>query len=155
MVVSCQTTHDLIRPWSIHVCTQRLSIGVLDADVYGPSIPKMMNLSGQPELSKRESLLIFSREISGVFFSLVYSRGENDSLGELWNQMVNNEPQQCLFDIVLMHFVSHLSMSMGFLVEETSAIVWRGLMVRCMLKIAHGHLHESHSRPHPYVVYIQ
>lgn len=28
-------------------------MGLLDADVYGPSIPRMMNLSGQPELSKR------------------------------------------------------------------------------------------------------
>ena len=32
---------------------QGLSVGLLDADVYGPSIPQMMSLSGQPELSKR------------------------------------------------------------------------------------------------------
>ena len=28
-------------------------MGLLDADIYGPSIPLMMNLSGQPELTKR------------------------------------------------------------------------------------------------------
>ena len=33
---------------------ERPSIGLLDADVYGPSIPKMMNLNGQPELTKRK-----------------------------------------------------------------------------------------------------
>lgn len=31
-----------------------LAVGLLDADVYGPSIPKMMNLHGQPELNRRE-----------------------------------------------------------------------------------------------------
>lgn len=30
------------------------AVGLLDADVYGPSIPKMMNLHGQPELNRRE-----------------------------------------------------------------------------------------------------
>ncbi|GAB5572781.1 iron-sulfur protein NUBPL isoform X3 [Prionailurus iriomotensis] len=49
------------------------AIGLLDVDVYGPSIPKMMNLKGNPELSQ--------------------------------------------------------AMSMGFLVEETAPVVWRGLMV--------------------------
>ena len=29
-------------------------VGLLDADVYGPSIPKMMNLSGPVQLTKRE-----------------------------------------------------------------------------------------------------
>ncbi|XP_049562756.1 iron-sulfur protein NUBPL isoform X4 [Orcinus orca] len=57
------------------------AVGLLDVDVYGPSIPKMMNLKGDPELSQ------------------------------------------------IVFLVSHCSMSMGFLIEETAPIVWRGLMV--------------------------
>ncbi|XP_064395854.1 iron-sulfur cluster transfer protein NUBPL-like isoform X2 [Halichondria panicea] len=63
-----------------------LSVGLLDADVYGPSIPRMMNLNDQPELTQQDRIL-----------PLV------------------NYGIKC--------------MSMGFLVEEKSAIVWRGLMV--------------------------
>ncbi|CAI8000531.1 Iron-sulfur protein NUBPL, partial [Geodia barretti] len=63
-----------------------LSVGLLDADVYGPSIPRMLNLSGRPELSNQDKML-----------PLV------------------NYGIKC--------------MSMGFLVEEKDAIVWRGLMV--------------------------
>jgi ATP-binding protein involved in chromosome partitioning len=65
---------------------KQLSVGLLDADVYGPSIPKMMNLKGQPQLSKQDKMI-----------PLV------------------NYGIRC--------------MSMGFLVEEKAAIVWRGLMV--------------------------
>ncbi|CAF0784925.1 unnamed protein product [Brachionus calyciflorus] len=75
-----------------------LKTGILDADIYGPSIPKMMNLeSHQPELDS------------------------NNQMIPLINYNVK-------------------SMSMGFLVDEKAAIVWRGLMVmnaieRLMFKV--------------------
>ncbi|XP_054433893.1 iron-sulfur cluster transfer protein NUBPL [Pteronotus mesoamericanus] len=62
------------------------TIGLLDVDVYGPSIPKMMNLKGNPELSQ----------------------------SNLMRPLLN-------YGIACM--------SMGFLVEETEPVVWRGLMV--------------------------
>ncbi|KAK6961218.1 iron-sulfur protein NUBPL [Biomphalaria glabrata] len=61
-------------------------VGLLDADIFGPSIPTLMNLSGQPEIN-HQNLMI-----------------------PLLNYSV-----KC--------------MSMGFLVDEQSAVVWRGLMV--------------------------
>ncbi|XP_064458105.1 iron-sulfur cluster transfer protein NUBPL-like [Ornithodoros turicata] len=65
---------------------QRCSVGLLDADVYGPSIPRMMNLSGEPEVTSQNLI-----------------------------KPLVNYGIKC--------------MSMGFLVDERSAIVWRGLMV--------------------------
>ncbi|XP_070787472.1 iron-sulfur cluster transfer protein NUBPL [Pituophis catenifer annectens] len=62
------------------------AVGLLDADIYGPSIPKMMNLKGNPEVTSKN----------------------------LMRPLVN-------------YGIS--CMSMGFLVEETAPIVWRGLMV--------------------------
>uniref|UniRef100_A0A452IBP4 Iron-sulfur cluster transfer protein NUBPL n=2 Tax=Gopherus agassizii TaxID=38772 RepID=A0A452IBP4_9SAUR len=62
------------------------AVGLLDADVYGPSIPKMMNLKGNPELSPKN----FMRPLKNYGIAC---------------------------------------MSMGFLVEETAPVVWRGLMV--------------------------
>ncbi|XP_060569949.1 iron-sulfur protein NUBPL-like isoform X2 [Ruditapes philippinarum] len=61
-------------------------VGLLDADVYGPSLPTMMNLKGEPHVNEK-------------------------------NQM-----------IPLVNF-GIKCMSMGFLVDEKSPIVWRGPMV--------------------------
>nr|XP_054598040.1 iron-sulfur protein NUBPL isoform X1 [Nothobranchius furzeri] len=69
---------------------QSKSAGLLDVDVYGPSVPRLMNLKGNPELS--------------------------DGLVGM-------------ADILIDDFLSSVSMSMGFLVEDASPIVWRGLMV--------------------------
>ncbi|UYV65960.1 hypothetical protein LAZ67_3006007 [Cordylochernes scorpioides] len=71
---------------ALHELKKDMRIGLLDADVFGPSIPILMNLNDQPEVNKQNLILPLS-----------------------------NYGIKC--------------MSMGFLVEEQSAIVWRGLMV--------------------------
>lgn len=76
-----------------------LKTGLLDADIYGPSVPKMMNLQNhEPELESGTNLML----------------------------PVRNYNVNC--------------MSMGFLVDEKAAIVWRGLMImnaieRLMFKV--------------------
>ncbi|KAM8948652.1 iron-sulfur cluster transfer protein NUBPL isoform 2-T2 [Lycaon pictus] len=70
------------------------AVGLLDVDVYGPSIPKMMNLKGNPELS------------------------QNNLMRPLLN-----------YGVACYIFGFCYSMSMGFLIEETAPVVWRGLMV--------------------------
>jgi len=68
-----------------------LRIGILDADVYGPSLPKLMNLDEKPQ-SKDGKFLIPLEKYNA----------------------------QC--------------MSMGFLVEETTPMIWRGPMVISAIK---------------------
>lgn len=45
---------------------QNREVGLLDADVYGPSIPKMMNLAGKPEITKRKLALFLTFNISSL-----------------------------------------------------------------------------------------
>ncbi len=63
-----------------------LRIGLLDADIYGPSIPKLMGASGQPEVL--ENRIMMPLEAHAIKL-----------------------------------------MSIGFLVEEETAMIWRGPMV--------------------------
>jgi len=60
--------------------------GLLDADIYGPSIPRMLGLKGKPQVADNKKLIPMER------FGLVV-------------------------------------MSMGFLIEEDTPMVWRGPMV--------------------------
>ncbi|HIF81471.1 MAG TPA: iron-sulfur cluster carrier protein ApbC [Gammaproteobacteria bacterium] len=65
-------------------------VGVLDADIYGPSQPRMLGISGRPEIKGDESL----------------------------------EP---------MRGYQLQAMSIGFLIEEDTPMIWRGPMVTQML----------------------
>ncbi|ODN68682.1 Mrp/NBP35 family ATP-binding protein [Methylobrevis pamukkalensis] len=67
-----------------------LSVGILDADIYGPSLPRLLGLSGRPEI------------ISGRTMKPMEGHGLK-------------------------------VMSMGFLVEEETPMIWRGPMVMSAL----------------------
>ncbi|QDS72026.1 hypothetical protein FKW77_002166 [Venturia effusa] len=73
-----------------------LRTGILDTDIFGPSIPTLLNLSGEPRLSSNNQLIPLS----------------NYGLK---------------------------SMSMGYLIPDSSPVVWRGLMV---MKALQQLLHE-------------
>ncbi len=68
-----------------------LKIGILDADVYGPSLPKLLNLNDKPKSEDGKSMLPLEKYDA-----------------------------QC--------------MSMGFLVDEQTPMIWRGPMVISALK---------------------
>uniref|UniRef100_A0A663DM36 Iron-sulfur cluster transfer protein NUBPL n=4 Tax=Aquila chrysaetos chrysaetos TaxID=223781 RepID=A0A663DM36_AQUCH len=114
-------------------------VGLLDADIYGPSIPKMMNLKGNPELTRK------ILEVLQTPASLKKSRSSYSDLLTACSLGV------ALFGTFPLGFQSRLNtrripqnaenlmrplknygiacMSMGFLIEETAPVVWRGLMV--------------------------
>ncbi len=68
-----------------------LKVGILDADVYGPSLPKLINLNEKPQ--SKDGKFLIPNEKHNI---------------------------QC--------------MSMGFLVEETTPMIWRGPMVISAIK---------------------
>ena len=69
-------------------------VGIIDADIYGPSVPLMMNLKGKPSVTKAD--------------------GKNK--------------------LVPMEQYGVEVMSIGFLMEEGTAVVWRGPMASSALK---------------------
>ncbi|XP_070151526.1 iron-sulfur cluster transfer protein NUBPL-like isoform X3 [Polyergus mexicanus] len=75
---------------ALKIIEPKKSIGLLDADVFGPSIPLMMNIYESPMIN-RENLM----------------------------EPLVNYGVKC--------------MSMGFLIDEKSPVVWRGLMVMSAL----------------------
>jgi ATP-binding protein involved in chromosome partitioning len=67
-----------------------LRVGILDADIYGPSVPRLMKISGRPQ------------QIDGRLIKPMENYGLK-------------------------------AMSMGFLVDEETAMIWRGPMVQSAL----------------------
>lgn len=67
-----------------------LNVGILDADVYGPSVPRLMNISGRPQ------------QIDGKLIKPMENYGLR-------------------------------TMSMGYMVDEGTAMIWRGPMIQSAL----------------------
>jgi len=82
-------------------------VGILDADIFGPSIPRLLSLSGEPRTNEREVTISMDVTVESRILPLT-----NYGLK---------------------------AMSMGFLVPDENAIVWRGLMV---MKALQQLLHE-------------
>lgn len=72
---------------------QGLKIGVLDADIYGPSLPRLVGLTGQPQPVAPGARMLKPMEAYGLKI-----------------------------------------MSMGFMVEEDTPVIWRGPMVMSALQ---------------------
>lgn len=53
------------------LCFQSKRVGLLDADVYGPSLPTMMNVNEEPELNKRRFTVYILRVFTGFVSSLL------------------------------------------------------------------------------------
>ncbi|GJD00956.1 nucleotide binding protein [Colletotrichum higginsianum] len=84
--------------------------GILDTDIFGPSIPTLFNLSGEPRLSQTPLT----------------------ALPDLADDLLDNQ-------LVPMTNYGVKTMSMGYLVPEEDAVVWRGPMV---MKAIQQLLHE-------------
>ncbi|RKF82073.1 Iron-sulfur protein IND1 [Golovinomyces cichoracearum] len=93
---TCQKLKPYLVNLALAYARHGLRSGLLDTDIFGPSIPTLMNLSGEPRLSTNNLLIPLSNY--GV-----------------------------------------KSMSMGYLVGESSPVVWRGLLV---MKALQQLLHE-------------
>lgn len=71
---------------ALGLIAQGLKVGILDADIYGPSLPRLLGLSGKPKIGPQKKILPMEK------YGL-------------------------------------RAMSMGFMIEENTPIVWRGPMV--------------------------
>ncbi len=71
---------------AVALARQGLAVGLMDSDIYGPSLPRMMGISGKPALAGGKTLLPMRR----------------------WGVAC---------------------MSIGFLISEETAMIWRGPMV--------------------------
>lgn len=100
--------------------------GILDTDIFGPSIPTLFNLNEEPRLSQSTSDQttplrgLMNEIVANLFLFFIFIFTTDNQLLPLSNYGVK-------------------TMSMGYLVGEDAPVVWRGLMV---MKALQQLLHE-------------
>jgi ATP-binding protein involved in chromosome partitioning len=82
---------------AVALAGQGKSTGLLDADIFGPSIPRMMNVSGEPDLSNKGNLIPL-QNYGLKTMSMGYLVGEKDPI--VWRGlMVMKAIQQLLWEV--------------------------------------------------------
>ncbi|KGK40198.1 hypothetical protein JL09_g629 [Pichia kudriavzevii] len=83
---------------AIALRNSNLNVGLLDADIFGPSIPKLMNLKGEPRISQ-EGKLIPMKNYGVQTMSMGYLIPSEDS-PVVWRGLILQKAlQQLLFDV--------------------------------------------------------
>jgi Mrp family chromosome partitioning ATPase len=119
-----------------------LRVGLLDADVYGPSIPRMMRLAGKPRVDEGTGYLLRALGVGSARRNEAPGRERNPVMAaqslrlgahRLHGPPPSGPPPPTLApaDERMLPLVNHgvACMSMGFLMKEDVAAVWRGPMV--------------------------
>lgn len=83
---------------AIALRNSNLNVGLLDADIFGPSVPKLMNLKGEPRLSS-EGKLIPMKNYGVETMSMGYLIPNEDS-PIVWRGLILQKAlQQLMFDV--------------------------------------------------------
>ncbi|RYR24855.1 hypothetical protein Ahy_B02g058404 isoform A [Arachis hypogaea] len=100
----------------------QLKVGLLDADVYGPNIPTMMNINRKPDVTEGfmqkflPSVIVHANICSSLISDkIVHANICSSLISDKKMIPIENYGIKC--------------MSIGFLVEKYAPIVWRGPMV--------------------------
>lgn len=91
-----------------------MRVGILDGDIFGPTIPLMMNLNDTP-LVNEQNLMIPLQNYGVKWYFFVFI------LSCVWTFFFSNS------------FIFH-SLSMGFLIDPNKPVIWRGPLVMSALQ---------------------